>query len=157
MASELAGVVEAEGLVVGLVGPLGAGKTEWVKGLAEGLGIAPGVVTSPSFVVANEYRGRGGRRLVHADFFRVESSAELESAGLRDWLEPGAVVAAEWSDRFPEALPGDRLDVELLPETDGARVVTARAGGPVSGRALARWRERLGGVAPEGREAGAWR
>src|SRR5262249_46983245 len=68
-AIEAAEETRTVGLVIGLAGPLGAGKTEWVKGLAEGLGIEPDLVTSPTFVIASEYAGR--RELVHADLYRL--------------------------------------------------------------------------------------
>lgn len=124
------------GFVIGLTGPLGAGKTEWVKGLAAGLGIAPDLVASPTFVIASEYPGR--RPLVHADFYRVESEGELEAAGFLDWLEPGRVVAIEWADRFPHALPTDHVEVRLSrdPGTPDVRDIEVRAGGPVAARVV---------------------
>lgn len=124
------------GFVIGLTGPLGAGKTEWVKGLAAGLGVAPELVASPTFVIASEYPGR--RPLVHADFYRIESEGELEAAGFLDWLAPGRVVAIEWADRFPRALPADRVEVRLArdPATPDERDVEFRAGGPVAARVL---------------------
>jgi tRNA threonylcarbamoyladenosine biosynthesis protein TsaE len=124
----------AVGLVVALVGPLGAGKTEWVQGFAEGLGVAPGLVASPTFVIASEYPGRRG--LVHADLYRLESAGELEAAGFLDWLEPGRVVAIEWADRFPEALPADRLEVriERVAGAPDARDLQVDGTGPLAKR-----------------------
>ena len=104
-AGALARAVGPEGLLIALIGPLGAGKTVFAKGLAEGLGIDPAVVASPTFVIASEYPVPDGRRLAHIDLYRVESAAELEAAGFLDWLEPGVLVAVEWADRLPEALP----------------------------------------------------
>jgi tRNA threonylcarbamoyladenosine biosynthesis protein TsaE len=132
------------GLVVALVGPLGAGKTVFAKGLAEGLGIDPRAVASPSFGIASEYPlARAGplRRLVHADLFRIRSADELEIAGLADWLDPQSLVAVEWGDRFPEALPADRLEVRF--GGDAERALEVRALGPAAERAAARWREEL--------------
>ncbi len=146
-ARALAGSIGAEGLVVALVGPLGAGKTAFARGLAEGLGVDPRVVTSPSFVIASEYQGAGGRRLAHVDLYRVGSQAELEAAGFLDLLEPGAVLAVEWADRLPGALPRDRLELRIdRPDPEAAparRVLHARALGRTSEAALARWREVL--------------
>jgi tRNA threonylcarbamoyladenosine biosynthesis protein TsaE len=144
-AARLAAAIEATpetraiGLVVALVGPLGAGKTEWVRGLAAGLGVADGLVASPTFVIASEYAGR--RRLVHADCYRLESAAELDAAGFPDWLEPGQVVAVEWADRFPEALPSDHIVVKLARSADGpdARDAAIEANGPVAKRVLERF------------------
>lgn len=124
------------GFVIGLDGPLGAGKTEWVKGLASGLGIAPELVASPTFVIASEYPGR--RPLVHADFYRLESEGELEAAGFLDWLEPGHIVAIEWAERFPHALPVDHIEVRLARDPDAPEVrdVALRASGPIAARVL---------------------
>jgi tRNA threonylcarbamoyladenosine biosynthesis protein TsaE len=144
-AAALARVLDAGGLVLALVGPLGAGKTLFVKGLAEGLGIDPAVVTSPSFAIASEYTAPGGRRLAHVDLYRVESEGELEATGFLDLLEPGAVVAVEWADRLPGALPADRLELRLArPDAASApsrRVIEAEAWGPVAEAALTRWRQ----------------
>lgn len=127
------------GFVIGLTGPLGAGKTEWVKGLAAGLGIEPDGVASPTFVIASEYAGR--RPLVHADFYRLESEGELEAAGFLDWLAPGQIVAIEWADRFPRALPADHIEVRLVRDTatPDARGIEVRAGGPLAARVLQRF------------------
>ncbi len=130
-----------EGLLLALSGPLGAGKTVFVQGLAEGLGIDPGQVKSPTFVIAAHHPG-ARQPLVHADLYRVEHEVELEAAGWLDWLAPGTVVAVEWADRLPEALPADRLDVRLSREAGAeasAREIAFRAEGPVSRGVLARW------------------
>ena len=141
------------GFVIGLTGPLGAGKTEWVKGLAAGLGIGPDLVASPTFVIASEYPGR--RPLVHADFYRVESEGELEAAGFLDWLEPGRVVAIEWADRFPHALPADHVEVRLSrdPGTPDVRDIEVRASGPVAARVVEHF---MAGAAHE-EGAASWR
>lgn len=145
------------GLVVGLVGPLGAGKTAFVKGLGEGLGLDPAAIGSPTFVIAGEYPpGRpGAPTLVHADLYRVESEAELEAAGWLDWLEPGVLLAVEWSDRFEDALPRERLEIRLERGPGGpVRTIAVRAVGPGPEACAARWREALAadGIAcgPEG-------
>jgi tRNA threonylcarbamoyladenosine biosynthesis protein TsaE len=134
----------AVAFVIGLVGPLGAGKTEWVKGLAEGLGVPAELVASPTFVIASEYGG--GRPLAHVDFYRLESEGELEAAGFVDLLDPGRVVAIEWADRFPEALPADRIEVRIArgaeePETQ--REIEAVAWGPIATRVLERFEREM--------------
>lgn len=144
LARVLAREIDSRGLVIALVGPLGAGKTVFAKGLAEGLDVDGGLLSSPSFVIANELKTPDGVRLVHADLYRVESEGELESAGWLDWLADGSVVAIEWGDRFPKALPRDHLEVRLSgadADQPERRTIEARAGGPVSQAALERWRK----------------
>ena len=155
-AAALATVLAEEGLVVSLVGPLGAGKTAFAKGLAQGLGIDPAEVTSPTFAIASQYVAPQGRRFAHVDLYRLGSVAELDAAGFLDLLEPGALVAVEWGDRFPEALPRDHLRVEIerksdlqsasLPDGPGEapRVLNALAFGPASEACLARWCSAIG-------------
>ena len=126
--------------MIALSGPLGAGKTVFAKGLAEGLGLDPRRVASPSFVVACEYALPAGgalARLVHVDAWRLSGADELEDAGLRDWLAPGTLLAVEWADRVPGALPDDRLEVRLAGE-GGERVLEIEARGPRAAQTLAR-------------------
>jgi tRNA threonylcarbamoyladenosine biosynthesis protein TsaE len=140
-----------ECLVVALAGPLGAGKTEFVRGLAEGLEVDPKQVASPTFAIAWEYPRPGGSLLVHADLYRVESEAEFEAAGFRDWLRPGAVVAVEWADRLPGALPDGRIEVRLARVGGDEREVEVRAWGATSERVVRAFAARCGG------ESDPWR
>jgi tRNA threonylcarbamoyladenosine biosynthesis protein TsaE len=91
------------GDVLALVGDLGAGKTQWVKGLAAGLG-SDAPVTSPTFTLIHEYPG-GRLPLYHADCYRLESPAELLAIGLDDYLDGRAVLVIEWADKFPNVIP----------------------------------------------------
>jgi tRNA threonylcarbamoyladenosine biosynthesis protein TsaE len=146
-------------LVLALVGTLGAGKTLFVKGLAEGLGVDPGLVASPTFAIVNEYPDASaparGTRLAHVDLYRLERSGELEDVGFADLLEPDAVVAVEWADRFPEALPSDRLELELVRPSDAPeeRRCRARALGSRAEAVLAQWRLALAKVSAVGMES----
>lgn len=135
---------EGGGLAVALVGPLGAGKTAFAKGVAEGLGIDPARVASPTFVLANEYPLPGGGRLVHADLHRVEREEELLEIGWLDWLVPGVLLLVEWADRVPEALPADVLEVTLghVPGAPSVREVAACARGHAAEALLRRWERR---------------
>jgi tRNA threonylcarbamoyladenosine biosynthesis protein TsaE len=141
----LAQVVEAAGLTLSLIGPLGAGKTVFVKGLAEGLGIDPAGVSSPTFVIANQYQSLDGRRLAHVDLYRLETAGQLEDVGFLDMLEPGAVVAVEWGDRLPDALPPDRLELRVYRDAgaEDSRSFAASATGEDSRRVLEAWESRL--------------
>ena len=92
------------GAVVLLSGDLGAGKTAFVRGMAEGLGIDPGEVTSPTFTLIQEYRG-GRLPLHHVDLYRLKP-AEVDDLGLDEITLEGGVTAIEWPDRLRQAWEG---------------------------------------------------
>ena len=94
----------AMGSVLMLSGDLGAGKTAFVRGLAEGLGIDAGEVTSPTFTLVHEYRG-GRLPLIHVDLYRLDR-ADLDEIGLDQDLAATGVVAVEWSERLSRSIPG---------------------------------------------------
>ena len=111
----------APGSVVLLIGDLGAGKTALVRGLAEGLGVSPDEVSSPTFTLIQEYRG-GRLPLLHVDLYRLNDSREVEELGL-DELGANAALAIEWAERLPRTPPGAiRVTLEHAGET--ARRVT---------------------------------
>ena len=98
MLGERWGRAAQSGWVIGLSGDLGAGKTQLVKGLARGLGIAARV-HSPTFTLVNEYGG-GRLRLFHLDLYRLETHAQIVAAGLEEYLQPDGVTVIEWADRL---------------------------------------------------------
>jgi tRNA threonylcarbamoyladenosine biosynthesis protein TsaE len=106
---------------IALEGPLGAGKTIFVRGLAEGLASAD-EVTSPTFAIAHEYQG-GRLPLFHFDFYRMEHPSELQTAGFAECLGEG-VVAAEWAGKFVSFLPADSIRVTFRIRKDGVRSVS---------------------------------
>jgi tRNA threonylcarbamoyladenosine biosynthesis protein TsaE len=107
------GRAAAAGDVFALNGPLGAGKTHLVKGLAAGLGVpSDEPVVSPTFVLAREYAGR--LKLVHLDAYRLSSGEELRAIGWDELLEtPGVVLAIEWAERVAEVIPATAVWIEL--------------------------------------------
>ena len=122
------GECAAPGTLVALVGPLGAGKTQLTKGIAEGLGVT-GVVNSPTFVLMNEHPGR--LRLFHVDAYRLGGPDEALAAGLLDDRAADGVTVVEWADRLAGWLPDERLELIIEPDATDAdeRRITWRATG----------------------------
>lgn len=104
------------GMAVLLTGPLGAGKTAFTRGLAEGLGCNPDDVSSPTFTIVQEYEGPVV--LQHIDLYRL-SPVEVDDLAIEDLWE-GAVLAVEWPDRWRHQ-PADAIEVEIEPTDDGGR------------------------------------
>ena len=102
-----------------LRGPLGAGKSEMTRGLAEGLGVTE-TVTSPSFTILNVYES-GRVPLYHFDWYRLESEEELYELGMDEYLGGAGVALVEWPGQCPEALPERFLMIELLPLDENRR------------------------------------
>ena len=98
------------GAIIALYGELGAGKTTFIRGLAEGLNIKMHV-SSPTFTIVNEYPGI--IPLFHFDMYRLETENELYDIGWDDYPERGGVCAVEWSEKVPNAFPPDTIIVKL--------------------------------------------
>ena len=120
VARELAARLQAGDILL-LSGPLGAGKTAFVRGLAQGLGIDPEDVSSPTFTLLHEYRG-GRLTLHHADLYRLDSTAP-EDFGMDDRAIADGVLAIEWPERLRHA-PAGALRVELGIVDETTRRVT---------------------------------
>lgn len=111
------------GMVLGLCGPLGAGKTLLVKGIAEGNGLhQEGCVTSPTFTLVNEYTGR--LRLYHLDTYRLRGPNELVALGFSEMIRDDSVVLVEWADRVRAILPDDTMWITLRPIDADRREIT---------------------------------
>jgi tRNA threonylcarbamoyladenosine biosynthesis protein TsaE len=111
------------GLVIALSGDLGAGKTQFVKGLARGLGVTARV-HSPTFTLVNEYGG-GRLKLFHLDLYRLETAAQILSAGIEEFLSPDGVAVIEWAERLEDGRwkmeDGKkfvRVNIEIVSETE---------------------------------------
>ncbi|HJT19635.1 MAG TPA: tRNA (adenosine(37)-N6)-threonylcarbamoyltransferase complex ATPase subunit type 1 TsaE [Nitrospira sp.] len=129
------------GETLALFGPLGSGKTALVRGIAAGLGAPPSDVSSPTFVLIHEYRGR--LPLAHVDLYRLESPSDLESTGLTEYLSGPTVTAIEWAVKGMSWLPDDRLEIELCHVATESRRISLRANGPVSGTVLSEIERRV--------------
>jgi tRNA threonylcarbamoyladenosine biosynthesis protein TsaE len=102
------------GAVVALIGPLGAGKTHFVRAVAEGLGIAnPLAVTSPTFVLIQEYPAR--LPIFHFDAYRLANARDFLDLGVHEYYEAGGVCLIEWADRVWDAMPAEYLRIEIQP------------------------------------------
>lgn len=109
-----------DGLFLALVGDLGTGKTHFVQGLAEGLGV-DGPVTSPTFTIMNLYEGT--LPLKHFDFYRLHSAGDLYNIGW-DEYSAGGVTVAEWADMFPEVVPPEAVWITIERTSDTGRQLT---------------------------------
>ncbi len=115
------------GDVILLEGPLGAGKSELARGIAQGLGVTE-TVTSPSFTILNVYQS-GRIPLYHFDWYRLESAEELYELGMEEYLGGDGAALVEWPGRCPDALPGDFMMIEILPTGEESRSFRIRRHG----------------------------
>ena len=99
------------GTVLALIGPLGAGKTAFVKGLAAGLGLPSRQTISPTFTLIHEHPGPVP--LFHADLYRLAGPEEAAGLGLEDYAERGGILAIEWAERAAGLLPADTITVRF--------------------------------------------
>jgi tRNA threonylcarbamoyladenosine biosynthesis protein TsaE len=116
------------GDVVALTGELGAGKTEFVRGLATGLGVPGEAVASPSFALAYEYQGR--LTLVHLDLYRLSEISPEFLPDLEDYLTGPQVTAVEWAERLGSLIPQEYLEVVLVITGEQERDITFTGHGP---------------------------
>lgn len=132
----LAPLLEAGDTIL-LTGDLGAGKTCFTQGLADGLGCSA-QVTSPTFVILHELEGR--LHLHHLDLYRIETGREFADLGFEEILFGDGVCVLEWGDKFSEELPQDRLALDFHFEGDTSRRIEVSTFGQRSGRLADEWR-----------------
>ena len=133
------------GEVFALYGEVGTGKTALVRGIATGLGAAPRNVSSPTFVLIHEYRGR--LPLAHADLYRLESVQTVPHLGLEEYFDGRTIVAVEWAERAMSELPVDRIEIRFAHQSEAERTIIITATGPFSHQALTNIFDRDGSVA----------
>lgn len=103
--------------VIALTGTLGAGKTTLIQGIAEGLGVKD-YVTSPTFIIINEYRGR--TPFYHIDLYRLDEIKDMEDLGIEEYFERGGVCVIEWAEKLKEILPerAERIRIDVVAENE---------------------------------------
>lgn len=112
-----------ENKVFAMFGPMGVGKTTFVKAVCEILGVEDNI-TSPTFAIVNEYRTNTGDQIFHFDFYRIRKVEEVYDMGYEDYVYSGAVCFLEWPELIEELLPEDAVRVTLSEEEDGTRTIT---------------------------------
>ena len=128
---EALGRILVGGVTIGMVGPLGAGKTHLVKGIAAGNGTPDARrITSPTFTLIHEYPGRW--RLYHVDAYRLRGTSDLFALGFDELVASDSVVAVEWADRVRAAMPVDTLWIEITASEETSRRLTLHPVGPLA-------------------------
>ncbi|MCU0722788.1 MAG: tRNA (adenosine(37)-N6)-threonylcarbamoyltransferase complex ATPase subunit type 1 TsaE [Planctomycetes bacterium] len=129
MVGEALARTAAAGDFVALFGGLGAGKTEFVKGLAAGLGVRdPDLVCSPTFILAASYSARLPLR--HVDAYRLRGPEDLEALGYEEWILSEGVTALEWAERARSLLPMGRIEVRMEHLDESSRRITCSSACP---------------------------
>lgn len=127
---------------VGLAGQLGAGKTQFSRGVADGAGVPLDDVSSPTYSIVQSYRGR--LALHHADLYRLQTENDLFATGYFDLLEADGAMLVEWVDQVPGAAPDDALRIAISVTGTDTRSLEASTTGPKSDALLTRWRTEQG-------------
>jgi tRNA threonylcarbamoyladenosine biosynthesis protein TsaE len=135
-----AGEAISPGDVVLLCGELGAGKTRFVQGIAEGIGSSR-YARSPSFVLVSRHRGR--ITFHHCDLYRLGGPQDVDELGLMELVDGGDALAVEWADRARAAFPADALELLITVSGEERRVLTFTAPGPKARRLLGEVRARV--------------
>ncbi|MEP6822964.1 MAG: tRNA (adenosine(37)-N6)-threonylcarbamoyltransferase complex ATPase subunit type 1 TsaE [Chthoniobacterales bacterium] len=110
------------GDVIALIGDLGAGKTQFVKGFVKEIG-SEAEVTSPTFTLVHEYNG-GRLPVYHFDFYRLERPEAVAGIGFDDYVDAGGVCLIEWGNRFPELLPAHAIRISFRSQSETGRSIT---------------------------------
>lgn len=137
------GALLRPGDVVALIGPLGAGKTRLVKGIALGLGVTDERrVTSPTFVLLNRYAGHVS--LYHFDAYRLRESRDMVDIGCEEIFAGDGVAVIEWAERVPQCLPETRIEIRMEHAGEKDRVLEITALGQGAAERMEALRRRLG-------------
>lgn len=129
------------GLVVALVGNLGAGKTRLVRAIAEAAGVDRREINSPTFVLVHEYQGRWP--IYHFDTYRLEGADEFAALGAEEYFAAPGISLVEWADRVASLLPSDHLRIAIRATGEATREFEFSATGPLSQRVVGRLAARM--------------
>ncbi len=110
--------------LVAFYAPMGAGKTTFTTAVCKELGVEEDAISSPTFAIVNEYRGKGGRPIFHFDFYRIDNPAEALDIGLYDYLDSGELCLMEWPENVEGLLPEETLRVQISVQPDGSRLLS---------------------------------
>jgi tRNA threonylcarbamoyladenosine biosynthesis protein TsaE len=119
------------GTVVGLIGTLGAGKTRLVQAVAAAMGVPRENVTSPTFVLVNEYKN-GRLPIYHFDTYRLKGDDEFLNLGPDEYFDSGGITFVEWADRVSNLLPAERIDVRIEVTGESSRQIAIRSTSPAT-------------------------
>lgn len=111
--------------VFAFFGPMGVGKTTFIKALCNELGVVE-IVTSPTFALVNEYQTGSGETIYHFDFYRIEKLEEVFDFGYEDYFFSGNYCFIEWPDKVAEILPENVVFVQMVENEDGSRTINIR-------------------------------
>ena len=120
-AEQIGGLLRG-GDVIAYRGGLGAGKTTFTRGIAMGMGL-PDQVSSPTFALVNEYRGKG-LTLYHFDMYRILNAEALETTGFYDYISDDAVIVCEWSENIADCLPENVITITIETAGENVRKIT---------------------------------
>ncbi|WP_224996478.1 tRNA (adenosine(37)-N6)-threonylcarbamoyltransferase complex ATPase subunit type 1 TsaE [Cesiribacter sp. SM1] len=109
-------------------GPMGAGKTTFIKQLCRDLGVQD-VVQSPTFSLVNEYQTQEGDTIYHFDFYRINSPEEAHQIGVTEYLDSGYICLIEWPERIQSLLPEENVQILLHPHPDNSRTIEVKIHG----------------------------
>lgn len=113
-----------EHTLVAFYAPMGAGKTTFTTAVCKELGVEEDAISSPTFAIVNEYRGRQRKPIFHFDFYRIDKPAEALDIGLYDYLDSGELCLMEWPENIEGLLPEETLRISISVQPDGSRRIS---------------------------------
>lgn len=113
----------ADSRIFSFQGDMGAGKTTFISAICKTLGVEEDAVSSPTFSIVNEYRGKGNRPIYHFDFYRIKQPEEALDFGVMEYFDSDALCFMEWADNIAPLLPEETVLVTITESPDGQRII----------------------------------